>query len=169
MIIMAKNAGPPAGARRHCSPPDVKSSVIFPSRDVGTTRSSTVRPKPRRAGASSGHGQVSIHASWKRAASDVARMFQKTATFPPSRDSAPYFSAFVTSSCIARPSVCVASGEIMIEGPSTVTVALSVRSRMAICSWTRSFSETPPQLAPTRRSCERESPCSLSRNECSKV
>ncbi len=73
-------------------------------------------------------------------------------TRPSARDSAPYFAAFVASSCSAMPIACAAPAESISRGPSSVTCSLIASSKCASCERASAPISTPIQSLLTSRS-----------------
>ena len=77
---------------------------------------------------------------------------------PLGTDNAPYFDAFVASSCTAKPMLCAASGDKARSGPSTSSCPCLLENG-AKCWSISSRKEAPDHSPLTSRSCDAAIPC----------
>lgn len=121
-------------------------------------RSMSLDPNPRLFGAAGiGGPPVSRHSNRKRPPFLARSMSQRTATRPSRADNAPYFAAFVDSSCSAMPSARAAFGVNSIGSPSALQRPESSSQYGLSSAHTSSVSPAPRQSPCARVLCVRAS------------
>ncbi len=106
------------------TPVGAKLIWTFPPRSCFSPNSMRREPKPRREGGLTGGPPTSVQRMVSRREPFIADTFHSIVTRPFSVDRAPYFTAFVHSSCSA-----IASASAYLAGTETSGPSISKRSR----------------------------------------
>src|SRR5215831_4303645 len=109
-----RQRSPVGGRSRSTSPSRLDSAIVF----------MTVEPKPRRLGATTVGPPHSVQLMVKTPLASPRCACQRISTWPESLESAPYFAAFVASSCMIMPNVCAATIDNRNDGPSSFILVL---------------------------------------------